>query len=66
MTEQSVIWALLLVALVWRLAVYWRLFVREWPGCTAWYIGNIMQMKAFARDNRDSFLLAGLVQIGRR
>ena len=32
MTEQSVIWALLLVTVVWRLAVYWHLFIRDWPG----------------------------------
>ena len=32
MTEQSVIRVLLLAVLVWHLAVWWCLFVRDWPG----------------------------------
>ena len=32
MTEQSVIQALLLVVLVWRVVVCWHLFVRDWAG----------------------------------
>ena len=32
MTEQSVIRVLLVVVLVWRLGIFWHLFVRDWPG----------------------------------